>query len=301
MTDLVQHLINGLSIGAVYALIALGYTMVYGVLQLINFAHSEVFMLGAFAGFYAHKLLPKFAAEPRLLALLAVAMVVCAALGFFIERLAYRPLRNKPRLNSLITAIGVSMFIQAVGQLPWALGASPQTYPPLLSGGNLLGDAATISLTVKQVVTLVSAVILMVGLHRLVFHTKLGSAMRAVSFDGRIAALMGINQDFIISFTFMLGSALAAAAGILYAINYARIDPTMGLMLGLKAFVAAVTGGIGNIKGAMLGGLLIGLTEEFVAGYMTSSYRDAVVFSLLIAVLVFKPSGLLGRTVAEKV
>ena len=301
MTDLVQHLINGLSIGAVYALIALGYTMVYGVLQLINFAHSEVFMLGAFAGFYAHKLLPKFAAEPRLLALLAVAMVVCAALGFFIERLAYRPLRTKPRLNSLITAIGVSMFIQAVGQLPWALGASPQTYPPLLSGGNLLGDAATISLTVKQVVTLVSAVILMVGLHRLVFHTKLGSAMRAVSFDGRIAALMGINQDFIISFTFMLGSALAAAAGILYAINYARIDPTMGLMLGLKAFVAAVTGGIGNIKGAMLGGLLIGLTEEFVAGYMTSSYRDAVVFSLLIAVLVFKPSGLLGRTVAEKV
>ena len=300
MTDLVQHLVNGLSLGSVYALIALGYTMVYGVLQLINFAHSEVFMLGAFAGFYAYKLVPTWSTWPRLTFLMVVAMATCALVGFVIERLAYRPLRDKPRINSLITAIGVSMFLQAVGQLPWAFGASPQTFPQLVPGGNLFGDAA-LTVSLGQVVTIGAAVVLMTGLHHLVFHTKLGAAMRAVSFDGRVAALMGIHQDFVITVTFMTGSALAASAGILYAINYARIDPTMGLMLGLKAFVAAVVGGIGNLRGAMLGGLLIGLTEEFVSGYVTSSYRDAVVFSLLIAILVFRPAGLLGRHHAEKV
>jgi branched-chain amino acid transport system permease protein len=301
MSELLQHVINGLSLGAVYALIALGYTMVYGVLQLINFAHSEVFMLGAFAGFYAQRALPESLPAPlRLLLVLLIAMAACGAAGFVIERAAYRPLRSRPRINSLITAIGVSMLIQALGQLPWFMGPSPRFFPSLMENGPLLtiGDAGV---TKVQAATFAAAVALMVGLHRLVFHTRIGTAMRAVSFDGRIAQLMGVNTDVIISFTFVLGSALAAAAGILVGMNYPRIEPTMGTMLGLKAFVAAVLGGIGNIQGAMLGGVVIGLVEALVVGYGTSSYRDAVAFGVLILILVFRPAGLLGRAVAEKV
>lgn len=300
MIELLQHLINGLSLGAVYALIALGYTMVYGVLKLINFAHSEVFMLGAFAGFYADKALPPFAAGPRFLVVLVIAMLACAFAGLVIERLAYRPLRSRSRLNSLITAIGVSMLIQAVGQLPWFMGPAPKFFPSLLTSVPVVtvGEASVTSL---QATTFVSALVLMFALHRLVFHTQMGAAMRAVSFDGRVAQLMGINQDFIIGFTFALGSALAAAAGILVGLNYPRIEPTMGLMLGLKAFVAAVLGGIGNIKGAMFGGVLIGLIEALVVGYGTSTYRDAVAFGILIVILVAKPSGLFGSEKAEKV
>jgi len=300
VTELVQHLINGLSLGSVYALIALGYTLVYGVLQLINFAHSEVFMLGSFAGFYAARWLPAFREEPRFLVVLAFAMAACAFVGLAIERIAYRPLRDKPRLNALITAIGVSMLIQGLGQLPFFMGPSPQFFPSLLADGQLL-DLGGVSLRKLQMVTFVSAVVLMVGLHRLIFHTRLGTAMRAVSFDARTAALMGIHPDRVIAFTFVLGSALAAAAGILVGMSYPRIEPTMGVMLGLKAFVAAVLGGIGNVKGAMAGGILIGLVEALVVGYGTSSYRDAVAFGILILVLVIKPSGLFGRVVAEKV
>ncbi len=297
---LLQHIINGTSLGAVYALIALGYTMVYGVLALINFAHSEVFMLGAFAGFYADAIVPPMPPVLRFLAVLIIAMATCALIGFLIERAAYRPLRRSPRLNSLITAIGVSMLIQALGQLPWFMGPQPHFFPSLLENGPLW-ESGDVSITKIQAVTFAAAFMLMVGLHRLVFHTQLGAAMRAVSFDGKIAALMGINQDFIISFTFMLGSALAAAAGILVGLNYPRIEPTMGTMLGLKAFVAAVLGGIGNIQGAMVGGVIIGLVEALVVGYGTSSYRDAVAFAILILILVFRPAGLFGRAVAEKV
>lgn len=300
MTELLQHFINGLSLGAVYALIALGYTMVYGVLQLINFAHSEVFMLGAFAGLYGARWIPTFGKEPRFLAILAVAMAVCAVIGLVIERVAYRPLRDKPRLNALITAIGVSMLIQAVGQLPWFMGPSPQFFPSLLPNTTLFTVLGA-SVGSLQLVTLVSALVMMAGLHRLIFHTRMGAAMRAVSWDGRTASLMGINPDFVIGFTFALGSALAAAAGILVGLGYPRIEPTMGVMLGLKAFVAAVLGGIGNIRGAMVGGIVIGLTEALVVGYGASSYRDAVAFAILIGILVFKPSGLFGRSVAEKV
>lgn len=300
MIELVQHLINGLSLGSVYALIALGYTLVYGVLQLINFAHAEVFMLGSFAGFYSARWIPKFREEPRFLAILVIAMIACAVVGLVIERVAYRPLRDKPRLNALITAIGVSMLIQGIGQLPFFMGPSPQFFPTLLANGQLL-DLGGVSLTRLQAVTFVSAVVLMVGLHRLIFHTRLGAAMRAVSFDARTAALMGIHPDRVIAFTFVLGSALAAAAGILVGMGYPRIEPTMGVMLGLKAFVAAVLGGIGNVKGAMAGGILIGLVEALVVGYGTSSYRDAVAFGILILVLVLKPSGLFGRAVTEKV
>lgn len=300
MAELLQHVVNGLSLGSVYALIALGYTMVYGVLQLINFAHAEVFMLGSFAGFYSAALLPRFAGGPRFLVILLIAMAACAALGLLIERVAYRPLRDKPRLNALITAIGISMFIQAVGQLPWFMGPAPHFFPSLIPNEPLL-SLGQVSLGTLQVVTFGSTLAMMVGLHRLIFHTKLGAAMRAVSFDGRTASLMGINPDLVIGFTFALGSALAAAAGILVGLGYPRIEPTMGVMLGLKAFVAAVLGGIGNIKGAMVGGIVIGLTEALVVGYGASSYRDAVAFAILLGILVFKPSGIFGRAAAEKV
>lgn len=300
MDTFLQHLINGLSLGAIYALIALGYTMVYGVLQLINFAHAEVFMLGAFAGFYANKWLPPFAIAPRFAAILLIAMAVAAAIGVLIERLAYRPLQGSPRLNVLITAIGVSLLIQALGQLPWFMGPSPQYFPAILPNWTVFtwGQATFNGL---QLVTIVTTTLLMLALHRLVFHSQTGLKMRAVAFDRRTAALMGIDANRVVVATFALGSALAAAAGILVGLNYPRIEPTMGVMLGLKAFVAAVLGGIGNLQGAMLGGLLIGMTESLVVGYGTSSYRDAVAFSVLIGVLLVRPSGLLGKAGVEKV
>lgn len=300
IAEFLQHLINGLSLGAVYALVALGYTMVYGVLQLINFAHAEIFMLGSFAGFYATRLLPTFRQEPRFLLILLVAMLACGCVGWLIERIAYRPLRDKPRLNALITAIGVSMFIQAVSQLPWFMGPSPKFFPTLLPNVPVVAFLGA-QITSLQAVSFGSALLLMAGLHRLIFHSRMGMAMRAVSFDSNAASLMGISPDRIIAFTFILGSALAAAAGILVGMGYPRIEPTMGVMLGLKAFVAAVLGGIGNVRGAVVGGLSIGLIEALVVGYGASSWRDAVAFAILIAILVFKPTGLFGRAVAEKV
>ena len=300
MTDLLQHIVDGISLGAIYALIALGYTMVYGVLQLINFAHGDVFMLGAMAGWYASARWTGEARDPSILGAVAVtlfAMVACGATGFLIERLAYRPLRNSPRLNTLITAIGVSFFLEYGGQ--YLFGPNPRAFGVLPHHANSV--IAGVSVGYVDLVTIVTSLGLMIVLQRIVYHTRMGTAMRAVSFNSSIAALMGVNVDLVISFTFVLGSVLAAVAGVLYASKYPSVHPLMGLMPGLKAFVAAVLGGIGNVPGAMLGGLLLGLAEQLVSGYTSSSWRDAVAFAILILILLVKPSGLLGKGAAEKV
>ena len=300
MTDFVQHIVDGISVGAIYALIALGYTMVYGILKLINFAHGDVFMLGSMIGWYASARWSNEASAPSIggaLVITLLSMVLCGLVGFVIERLAYRPLRSAPRINSLITAIGVSFFLEYGGQ--YAFGPNPRAFRvlPPHPNFNVLG----ISVGYVDLVTIVISVILMIVLQRIVFHTRMGMAMRAVSWNPSVAALMGVNIDFVISFTFVLGSVLAAAAGILYASKYPSVHPLMGLMPGLKAFIAAVLGGIGIVPGAMLGGLLLGLAEQLVSGYVSSSWRDAMSFAILILVLLVKPSGLLGRSTAEKV
>lgn len=296
MTELLQQLLNGLSLGAIYALIALGYTMVYGVLRFINFAHSDVFMIGAYVGFY---LAPRLGAGSLLggMAVLLGAMAVCALLGMAIEKLAYKPLRNRSTLTVLITAIGVSLFLQAAGQK--VFGANPKAFPRLFPQTQLHFGGLTVSS--NQVIVLVVALILLAALHHIVHRTKIGTAMRAVSFNATAASLVGINNDRIISFTFALGSALAGAGGILYAMNYPSIDPLMGTLPGLKAFVAAVLGGIGNLPGAALGGMLIGLVETFVSGTRASTFRDAIAFAILILILMFRPAGLLGKVRIEKV
>ncbi len=300
MVEFLQHVVNGLSLGAIYALIALGYTMVYGVLKLINFAHGDVFMLGGIFGFYASAKWSSEAKDPTFLGAILVSLVVmalCGLIGFAIERIAYRPLRGAPRINSLITAIGVSFFLEYGGQV--VFGPTPNYFGILPRREALtLGG---LSVGYVDVITLAVSLVLMVVLQRVVFHSRIGLAMRAVSWNAQTASLMGINVDFIISFTFVLGSVLAAAAGLLYASKYPSVHPLMGLMPGLKAFVAAVLGGIGSVPGAMLGGLLLGLAEQLVAGYWSSSWRDAVAFALLILILLVKPSGLLGRSDAEKV
>jgi branched-chain amino acid transport system permease protein len=307
LDQFIQQLLNGLFLGAIYALIALGYTMVYGVLRFINFAHGDVFMLGAFTGLYLNKALsPVLTALPwplSLTVLLLLSMAVCAALGILIEYLAYRPLREKPRLNVLITAIGVSLLIEYTGQL--FFGATQQSFPPLIPKENISGLGG-LNVTTTQVIVLGTAVALMIGLRFIVMGTRLGLAMRALSLNPTASSLMGVNNSVVISFTFGLGSALAAAGGILYASLYPSIEPFMGILPGLKAFVAAVLGGIGNIPGAALGGLIIGVTETLVAGYsqnlgIPSGYRDGVAFVILILILLFKPSGLLGKVEREKV
>ena len=296
MTELLQQLLNGLSLGAIYALIALGYTMVYGVLRFINFAHSDVFMIGAYVGFY---LAPRLGAGSLIggMAVLLGAMAVCAGLGMVIEKLAYKPLRSRSTLTVLITAIGVSLFLQAAGQK--VFGANPKAFPRLFPQTQLHFGELTVSS--NQVIVLVVALILLAALHHIVHRTKIGTAMRAVSFNATAASLVGINNDRIISFTFALGSALAGAGGILYAMNYPSIDPLMGTLPGLKAFVAAVLGGIGNLPGAALGGMLIGLVETFVSGTRASTFRDAIAFAILILILMFRPAGLLGKVRVEKV
>jgi branched-chain amino acid transport system permease protein len=307
LEQFLQQLLNGLFLGSVYALIALGYTMVYGVLRFINFAHGDVFMLGAFAGLYLNRALgPMLEAMPwpvSLFVVLLLSMLICAALGILIEYLAYRPLRERPRLNVLITAIGVSLFLEYTGQ--YVFGATQQPFPTLIPKHNL-GTTGGLTITATQVIVLVTAVGLMVALRFIVLNTKLGLAMRALSLNPVASALMGVNNSVVISFTFGLGSALAAAGGILYASLYPSIEPFMGILPGLKAFVAAVLGGIGNIPGAALGGLIIGVTETLVAGYsenlgIPSGYRDGVAFVILILILLFKPSGLLGKVEREKV
>ncbi|RYG81023.1 branched-chain amino acid ABC transporter permease, partial [bacterium] len=267
MTELLQQIINGLALGAIYALIALGYTMVYGVLRFINFAHSDVFMVGAFAGYYLGRLLP----EASILGGLAVmvgAMAICAVLGVVIERFAYRPLRGRSTLTVLITAIGVSLLLQNLGQR--VFGANPKSFPTLFPVHYF--HVGGITLSTAQILVFVVTVALLFILRYIVLRTRMGTAMRAVSFSPTAASLVGINIDAIIAFTFVLGSSLAAAGGILYAANYPSIDPLMGTLPGLKAFVAAVLGGIGNIAGAAVGGIVLGLVETTVVALGGSTY-----------------------------
>ena len=309
--------------GAFYALIALGYTMVYGVLRFINFAHGDVFMVGAYCGFY---FAPKFmdvgvrllGATPdgdpsgwaRILAtvlVLGVTMLACALLGVVIELLAYKPLRSRPKLAVLITAIGVSLFLEYGGQ--FLFGAKDRAFPELfldqplsLAFPDLLrGNPVAQAITTNQVLVFAVTALLLVGLNFIVNRTKMGLAMRAVSQNATAAQLMGVNVNTVISFTFALGSALAGAAGILYSISYPKIEPLMGLMPGIKAFVAAVLGGIGHLPGAAVGGLIIGVVETFVGASSLSSYRDAIAFAVLIGILLLKPAGLFGKATVEKV
>ncbi len=301
MEEFIQHVINGLSLGSIYGLIALGYTMVFGILTLINFAHGEIYMLGAFIGMYTAKSfgLDENPSITNLMLVLMSAMVGCAIVGFLIEKLAYRPLRKSPRINLLITAVGVSLFLQFSGQIIFGSDPKffPQVYQPELEGftfGELVIDPL-------QVIVLCLSLVLMVILQTIIFRTRLGRAMRAVSFNHDLASLMGIPTNRIISATFMLGSALAGAAGVLVGLTYPKIEPLMGTLPGLKAFVAAVLGGIGNVSGAMLGAFTLGLAEEFLVAYWAPTYRDALAFSILILILLFKPSGLLGVNRTEKV
>ena len=299
MDTFLQQFINGLTLGAIYALVALGYTMVYGVLRLINFAHGDVYMLGAFAGYYLANALD-MDANPSVLGAIVVtmgAMAICAGIGVLIERLAYRPVRQHSRLTSLITAIGVSLLLEYGGQV--VFGATPRFFPQMIRAQTY--SLGGVQITNQSLMIIVVAVILMFGLEFIVHRTKIGKAMRAVSFNLPVARLMGINTDMVIAFTFALGSGLAAVAGVLVALAIPRIDPLMGLMTGLKAFVAAVLGGIGNIPGAMLGGLLIGLMETWISATAYSTYRDAMAFAVLILILLFRPAGILGTSVTEKV
>jgi branched-chain amino acid transport system permease protein len=300
VTEFLQQLVNGITWGSVYALIALGYTMVYGILRLINFAHGDVYMLGAFFGYYAARLTGA-AVDPnpfKAAGILLIAMVGCGLVGFLIERFAYKPVRKSSRLAALITAIGVSLLLENGGQI--LFGADPKFFPQIIRATNIpLGMGVTISN--QQVIILVVSLALMLGLRFIVLNTRAGKAMRAVSYSHTAASLMGIPVDRIITFTFVLGSMLAAAAGVLVALQNPKIEPYMGIMPGLKAFVAAVLGGIGNIPGAVLGGLVMGIAEVMVVGYLSPTWRDAIAFVLLIIILLVRPQGLLGQPPAEKV
>ncbi len=306
MEILLQQIINGLVQGSVYALVALGYTMVYGILGLINFAHGEVVMVGAMLAWSALTAMLGWGVPPLLAVLLSLllAMLGCMALGYSIERVAYRPLRHAPRLAPLITAIGVSIVLQNLAMMIW--GREYHAFPPLVAnhphniGGAIISDV--------QIIIFILAAAIMAGLLLLVHRTRLGRAMRAVAENQHAAQLMGVDVNRVISLTFMLGSALAAIAGLMVSANYGLAHYYMGFLLGLKAFTAAVLGGIGNLRGAMLGGLLLGLIESLGAGYigdltggfMGSNYQDVFAFFVLIAVLVFRPSGLLGERIAER-
>lgn len=315
MDGLLQHLINGLAAGTIYALVALGYTMVYGVLKLINFAHGDVMMVGVYVGYAVAFMLGResLGGAGSVLLIFAVSMAACAALGFLIERFAYRPLREKPRLTALITAIGISFALSYGFQLDASVnvggtqltvlpGAAAKAFPEIIPPVEWVNiNDGEVVIWNRQVISFLIAIGLMVGLQFLVFRTRFGRAMRAVSFDHRVAALLGIPVDRVIAITFMLGSGLAAAAGLLYAIKDTTVQPLMGMYVGLKAFVAAVIGGIGHVPGALVGALALGLCEEFVVGYTNSSWRDAVAFGFLIVVLLLRPEGLFGRVQAEKV
>lgn len=300
MQDFIQHIINGVSLGSIYALIALGYTMVYGILKMINFAHSDVYMVGAFAAYYVARFLG-IESNPgigTLVTLLVASMVCCSLLGLAIERLAYRPLRNAPKLNILITAIGVSLFLEYAGQV--VFGANPKVFPEVMKDF-VLFNIGSVELKSFDVTILIVSLISMVLLQFLIFKTKAGRAMRAVSSNSSVASLLGVNPDRIITLTFIIGSSLAGVGSVLVGMKYPKIDPLMGMMIGMKAFVAAVLGGIGNIQGAVLGALIMGVSEEMVVAYFSSTYRDALAFGILIVILIFKPAGLLGKYTVEKV
>lgn len=288
----IQQLVNGISLGSIYALIALGYTMVYGIIKLINFAHGDVFMIGSFIGFYsiAGLGLDFFTA-------LILAMAFCAIFGVLIERIAYKRLRNATRIAALITAIGVSLLIENGFIFFW--GPQPKAFPDVIVNGTIEILGAQIS--VKSILILSISIILMVILQFIVHKTKIGKAMRAVSHDNETAQLMGINVDNTISATFAIGSALAGAAGVIFGLYYTKIDPLMGIIPGIKAFVAAVLGGIGIIPGAMVGGLVLGVVETLVNASGFSLWRDAAAFVILILILIFRPNGIFGKNTREKV
>ncbi|MGB7541497.1 MAG: branched-chain amino acid ABC transporter permease [Burkholderiales bacterium] len=306
MDIFIQQVINGLTLGAVYAVVALGYTMVYGIIQLINFAHGEVVMFGAMVAFSVISALAPTGLPPLLIVLVATACAipVCMLLGYAMERLAYRPLRGAPRLAPLITAIGVSMILQHTAMMIWS--RNPLAFPQIIKPRTYAIAGAAI--TDVQIAILVISVVMMAGLAVLVYRTRLGAAMRATAQNPQVAALMGIDADRVIAFTFVVGAGLAAVAGVMVASYYGIAHYTMGSQLGLKAFCAAVLGGIGNVPGAMLGGVLLGLVEALGAGYIGdltddvfgSNYQDVFAFIVLIGVLVFRPSGLLGERVGDR-
>ncbi|RDW15773.1 branched-chain amino acid ABC transporter permease [Oceanobacillus arenosus] len=287
-----QQLFNGISLGSIYALIALGYTMVYGIIKLINFAHGEVFMIGSFTGFYAIAFwgLGFFPA-------LILSMAVCAVFGVLIERVAYKRLRDSTRIAALITAIGVSLLIQYV--VIYIRGAQPEAYPNVLPNRSF--DVFGVQISSQSLLILVVSVVLMIVLQFIVHRTKIGKAMRAVSYDPDAAKLMGINVNNTISATFAIGSALAGAAGVIFGVYYTKIDPLMGVIPGLKAFIAAVLGGIGIIPGAVIGGFVLGIVETVVSALGFSLWRDAAAFIILILILIFRPSGIFGKNSKEKV
>ncbi|WP_034549512.1 branched-chain amino acid ABC transporter permease [Carnobacterium funditum] len=292
MENFIQQLINGLSLGSIYALIALGYTMVYGIIKLINFAHGEIYMVGAFVGYTTINTF-----QLGLIPSLIISMVFCALLGALIERVAYKPLRKATRVAALITAIGVSFLLQ--NSMIYIVGPQVRAFPQVII--KKVYQFGTIQINQSQITIFLTTIILMLALQFIVKQTKMGKAMRAVSTDADAARLMGINVDNVISFTFILGSSLAGAAGVLVGMYYNSIDPLMGVAPGLKAFIAAVLGGIGIIPGALIGGFAIGIIETLISGYGSSLVKDAVVYLILIIILIVKPSGLLGKNTKEKV
>jgi branched-chain amino acid transport system permease protein len=306
MDIFIQQLINGLTLGAIYAVVALGYTMVYGIIQLINFAHGEVVMLGAMVAYSAIGALAGHGLPPLAIVLVATgcAIPACMLVGYAMERIAYRPLRGAPRLAPLITAIGISIILQHLAMLVWS--RNPLAFPQIIATRSY--DIAGATITNVQIAIMAISLAMMAGLAALVYRTRLGTAMRATAQDPRVAGLMGIDANRIIAVTFVIGAALAAVAGVMVASYYGVAHYTMGSQLGLKAFCAAVLGGIGNIPGAMLGGVLLGVVEALGAGYIGdltgnvfgSNYQDVFAFIVLIAVLVFRPSGLLGERVGDR-
>jgi branched-chain amino acid transport system permease protein len=294
---LLQQLVNGITLGGVYALIAVGYTMVYGVIELINFAHGEIYMLGAFISFTLVTML----GMPFALAVVLTVMV-CGCFGILLDIIAYRPLRKAPRLAALITAIGMSIFLQNLALLIW--GGQIKSYPRNILPAAFFGNAVSfgdVTLSWLQLFILTVTIVFMIILHLIIHRTRVGAAMRAISQDKTTAALMGISVNRVISFTFAIGSAMGSMAGILVGLYYNAIFPHMGYTAGIKAFAAAVLGGIGSVPGAMLGGGVLGIAEVLGAGYLSSEYRDGISYAVMIMVILFKPSGLVGRPIGEKV
>lgn len=291
MTYFLQQVLNAAQLGSIYALIALGYTMVYGILTMINFAHGDLFMVGAFFCFLAATFL-KLPFIPTLL----VSMVGVALLGVLIERVAYKPLRTAPRVSAIITALGVGLFLE---NFTLVFSPYPQSVPTLIK--NVTWTIGGVSISSLQIIIILISIVLMIMLDFIVQRTKVGMAMRAISWDKTIVPLMGVPVNLIISATFALGTSLGAAAGVMYALAFPVIDPYMGILIGWKAFIAAVVGGIGNIRGAMIGAFILGILEIMVAAYISSTYRDFIAFALLLVLLIFRPYGILGKPRAQKV
>jgi branched-chain amino acid transport system permease protein len=299
LTIIAQQLMNALQLGSAYALLAVGYTMVYGVLRLINFAHADVFMIGAFIGFFVFNSLGLTSGVAAFILCVVIAMIGAALLAVVIERVAYRPLRTAPRLSAMITAIGVSLVLEHGSRAAPFIGPSYRRYPELIASTRF--EIGGVFFTSTLVVVLLTSIILMALLSFVVSRTMMGKAMRACSYDKEAALLMGIDINRIIAFTFAIGAAEAGAAGVMWALAYPVIDPYMGLMPGIKAFVSAVVGGIGSVPGALVGGFILGGVETATAAFLPSMYRDALAFTVLAVVLIFKPTGLFGVGVLEKV